>query len=323
MRSNQIWQTILKRPNCHSVCYRRSRHIYNHNLSAQCSVSHLYFFLGFLPGLPGIFLACVFSGTLSTISSGINSMTAVLWEDFLKGNCARRLNDRQTTLLAKISATVFGLMATGLAVLCQHMEGLVQVNWTDSPCMTVKTAIAAGILFDHWSTNRTIVRTVCAGSICTIGQQNTVPSSLWQFPRHFCPLALLATICTNRMLLTYCQPIQPALPTIPMWIWLANCSQLPICIMATLQWIFCTEFPHSVMRRWGCSSCCWLDGLPVGSDQPTAWMLTKDSWPMHSLTLADAHHCQLFKTTSWKLMKRRWRINNDTASESQLLVIIA
>ncbi|CAF4920803.1 unnamed protein product, partial [Rotaria sp. Silwood2] len=36
-------------------------------------------------GLPGIFLACVFSGSLSTISSGLNSLAAVLIEDIYKG----------------------------------------------------------------------------------------------------------------------------------------------------------------------------------------------------------------------------------------------
>ena len=54
-------------------------------------------------------------------------MTAVLWEDFLKGRYARRLGDRKTVSLTKVVATVFGLIATGLAFLCQYVEGLVQV----------------------------------------------------------------------------------------------------------------------------------------------------------------------------------------------------
>lgn len=42
------------------------------------------FFAEIVPGLPGFFLACLFSATLSTFSSGMNSQAAVLWEDFLK-----------------------------------------------------------------------------------------------------------------------------------------------------------------------------------------------------------------------------------------------
>ncbi len=39
--------------------------------------------LGTVRGLPGLFLACLCSGTLSTVSSGINSLSAVTWHDFL------------------------------------------------------------------------------------------------------------------------------------------------------------------------------------------------------------------------------------------------
>lgn len=54
------------------------------------------------PGLPGLFLATIFSATLSTASSGINSLTAVLWEDFLKeARIGKRLSDAATARLMK------------------------------------------------------------------------------------------------------------------------------------------------------------------------------------------------------------------------------
>jgi Na+/proline symporter len=37
--------------------------------------------LGSIPGMPGLFLSTIFSATLSTLSSGLNSIVAVLWED--------------------------------------------------------------------------------------------------------------------------------------------------------------------------------------------------------------------------------------------------
>jgi sodium-dependent multivitamin transporter 6 len=36
------------------------------------------------PGMPGLFLACLFSAALSTISSGLNSLAAVFLQDILK-----------------------------------------------------------------------------------------------------------------------------------------------------------------------------------------------------------------------------------------------
>lgn len=35
-------------------------------------------------GLPGLFVACVFSGSLSTLSSGFNALAAITWEDIIK-----------------------------------------------------------------------------------------------------------------------------------------------------------------------------------------------------------------------------------------------
>ena len=40
--------------------------------------------MGNLPGIPGLFVAGIFSGSLSTVSSAVNSLAAVTIEDFLK-----------------------------------------------------------------------------------------------------------------------------------------------------------------------------------------------------------------------------------------------
>ena len=39
--------------------------------------------LGKLPGIPGLFIAGLLSGSLSTVSSAINSLAAVTWEDYI------------------------------------------------------------------------------------------------------------------------------------------------------------------------------------------------------------------------------------------------
>ncbi|KFM78822.1 Sodium-coupled monocarboxylate transporter 1, partial [Stegodyphus mimosarum] len=45
--------------------------------------------LSMIPGLPGLFVAGIFSGTLSTMSSAINSLAAVTVEDFFRPLCFR------------------------------------------------------------------------------------------------------------------------------------------------------------------------------------------------------------------------------------------
>jgi len=49
-------------------------------------------FSGPIPGLFGLYIACVMSATLSTLSSGLNSMAAAMYEDFLKTRLQRKRN---------------------------------------------------------------------------------------------------------------------------------------------------------------------------------------------------------------------------------------
>lgn len=42
--------------------------------------------MGDIPCIPGLFVAGVFSGALSTVSTGLNSLAAVTLQDFIKVN---------------------------------------------------------------------------------------------------------------------------------------------------------------------------------------------------------------------------------------------
>ncbi|EAW68295.1 solute carrier family 5 (sodium/glucose cotransporter), member 12, isoform CRA_c, partial [Homo sapiens] len=53
-----------------------------------------------MPGLPGLFVACAFSGTLSTVASSINALATVTFEDFVK-SCFPHLSDKLSTWISK------------------------------------------------------------------------------------------------------------------------------------------------------------------------------------------------------------------------------
>uniref|UniRef100_A0A669CME5 Sodium-dependent multivitamin transporter n=1 Tax=Oreochromis niloticus TaxID=8128 RepID=A0A669CME5_ORENI len=53
-----------------------------------------------LPGLPGLFVACLFSGALSTISSAFNSLATVTMEDLIKPHFPN-MTEGKATLLSK------------------------------------------------------------------------------------------------------------------------------------------------------------------------------------------------------------------------------
>ncbi|XP_030056556.1 sodium-coupled monocarboxylate transporter 2 [Microcaecilia unicolor] len=78
-----------------------------------------------MSGLPGLFVACAFSGTLSTVAASINALATVTFEDFVK-NIFKNLSDRKSTWISKGLCIVFGVICTSMAVAASLMGSIVQ-----------------------------------------------------------------------------------------------------------------------------------------------------------------------------------------------------
>jgi len=76
------------------------------------------------PGLPGVFLACIFSGSLSTISSGLNSLAAVIIEDIYKGLLGRKLTDERQGFVSKIFSVVLGAIVILLTYVVSYLGSI-------------------------------------------------------------------------------------------------------------------------------------------------------------------------------------------------------
>lgn len=50
------------------------------------------------PGCAGLFVCCVFSAALSTLSSGFNALAAVTWDDILSKTRLSKMSDLQVRL---------------------------------------------------------------------------------------------------------------------------------------------------------------------------------------------------------------------------------
>ncbi|XP_034714059.1 solute carrier family 5 member 6 isoform X2 [Etheostoma cragini] len=74
-----------------------------------------------LPGLPGLFIACLFSAALSTISSAFNSLATVTMEDLIKPHFPP-MTEARATLLSKALAMSYGLLCLAMAYLT-HLMG--------------------------------------------------------------------------------------------------------------------------------------------------------------------------------------------------------
>ncbi|KAH9509620.1 Sodium-coupled monocarboxylate transporter 1, partial [Bulinus truncatus] len=77
------------------------------------------------PGVPGLFIACLFSGSLSSVSSSLNALGAITWEDFLKPRYDQRLTESQKTLVTKLSVFIYGIFAIGFSLTAERLEGTV------------------------------------------------------------------------------------------------------------------------------------------------------------------------------------------------------
>jgi SSS family transporter len=69
-----------------------------------------------LPGIPGIFSASVIASSLSSVSSVLNSLSIIIWKDYLSSfSCIDSMSDSKSLLLTKIIVLGCGMASVGLA----------------------------------------------------------------------------------------------------------------------------------------------------------------------------------------------------------------
>ncbi|TDG96819.1 hypothetical protein EPR50_G00232850 [Perca flavescens] len=80
--------------------------------------------LGDYPGLPGLFVAAAYSGSLSTVSSSINALSAVTVEDLIKPYT--NISERHLSWIAKGLSLIYGVLCIGMAGLASLLGGILQ-----------------------------------------------------------------------------------------------------------------------------------------------------------------------------------------------------
>nr|XP_022913671.1 putative sodium-dependent multivitamin transporter isoform X1 [Onthophagus taurus]XP_022913672.1 putative sodium-dependent multivitamin transporter isoform X1 [Onthophagus taurus]XP_022913673.1 putative sodium-dependent multivitamin transporter isoform X1 [Onthophagus taurus] len=90
--------------------------------------------MGHIPGLSGIFVAGIFSASLSSLSAGLNSMAAVTMEDYwkpvYKSVKGRDFPEKACTFLTKCLALFYGISCVAIAFLAQYLGGVLQASLT-------------------------------------------------------------------------------------------------------------------------------------------------------------------------------------------------
>eukprot|EP00095_Tigriopus_kingsejongensis_P004642 maker-scaffold29_size597861-snap-gene-0.10 protein:Tk04642 transcript:maker-scaffold29_size597861-snap-gene-0.10-mRNA-1 annotation:"hypothetical protein DAPPUDRAFT_330864" len=82
--------------------------------------------MGDIPCIPGLFVAGVFSGALSTVSSGLNSLAAVTLQDFIMSGCEKKLGDKVELIVTRGLAVAFGILSYLVVFLVKYLPGVLE-----------------------------------------------------------------------------------------------------------------------------------------------------------------------------------------------------
>ncbi|KAL6433376.1 hypothetical protein ACFW04_006496 [Cataglyphis niger] len=81
-----------------------------------------------IPGLPGLFVSGVFSAALSTMSTGLNSMSGVIYEDMIKPCLRKPISNFGASLIMKATVVIIGAICVGLVFMVEKLSGLIQAG---------------------------------------------------------------------------------------------------------------------------------------------------------------------------------------------------
>ncbi|XP_070578594.1 sodium-coupled monocarboxylate transporter 1-like [Ptychodera flava] len=143
----------------------------NFNTADQILVYFVSSQLGQISGIQGLFVAALFAGTLSSVSSSLNALTAVTLEDFIKPFRkwkAQRsgkmiyTNDRRDTAVSKVLTCVYGLIGIGLAFVSSRLASLLVLGTTilGVPGGPIVAAFSLGMLYRRANGIGTLIGTI-------------------------------------------------------------------------------------------------------------------------------------------------------------------
>ncbi|KAG5670311.1 hypothetical protein PVAND_000587 [Polypedilum vanderplanki] len=81
-----------------------------------------------IPGLSGFFIAGIFSASLSSISTGLNSMACVILEDFVKPFRKKKLSETMCIVITRAVVLCFGLLGIALVFVVQNLGTILQLT---------------------------------------------------------------------------------------------------------------------------------------------------------------------------------------------------
>lgn len=81
-----------------------------------------------VPGLPGLFIAGIFSAALSSISSILNTKAGIIYEDFIRCRYPDATEKRASDVM-KILVVILGIIMLSLVFIVEHLGSIFRLNY--------------------------------------------------------------------------------------------------------------------------------------------------------------------------------------------------
>ncbi|KAJ9575571.1 hypothetical protein L9F63_007579 [Diploptera punctata] len=97
-----------------------------------------------VPGLPGLFVAGIFSAALSTMSSSLNSLGATLFEDFIRPFLKKKVSDSCANNIIKCVVVIMGAVCVVMVFIVDKLGSILQLAMSTS-------GVTSGAMFGLFS----------------------------------------------------------------------------------------------------------------------------------------------------------------------------
>lgn len=86
--------------------------------------------VGWIPGMTGIFISCVFSAALSTMSAFLNTVGAVMYNDYVRTIRGFNHTDKRARTVMKLTVAIIGVYSVLCGVAFEKIGSLFQFGYT-------------------------------------------------------------------------------------------------------------------------------------------------------------------------------------------------
>lgn len=118
--------------------------------------------VGHITGMPGVFISCVFSASLSTVSANLNSLAGVIYMDFIKPLKSYQHTEKKAYLIMKTIIVLLGIECAMGALVVEKFDSIFQLMNTVAGTSTgaIIGVFTAGMLYP-WANKHVSLHRIC------------------------------------------------------------------------------------------------------------------------------------------------------------------